>query len=376
MKSKPLIIFIVIFITSLLLQGIQWREFDMADSGMWGHEAQYVLNNDPREFNFLEAYGHPGGPIIEGAIAFHQLLKLPYDQAVLAFVTLLNSLSIAGICALCFILRKNNLWWVAVFGILSLNRLYEYATPPTAIAATLIVFLCLLTLYIYENKERSEPLYLVLWGLIVGLFIATRADIGVFSLLMFLVLIFKSIGWKKIGLLLGETFLAFLIFDPFMWFMPFQHIKDLIFKIVYHYAEFAQNHMGFVAVLSLSFLAFISIFLSIQFLLFRKKLISPLPPVFIKILILMTAILYVIFLTSHIQAPRYFLPIIFIWETFLPLFIFSLIEKIEPTFLKTLNGQNKMRMTLKIFIVLLLYLYHLVFLFQSFYLYNIFHLLP
>ena len=85
MKSKPLIIFFTVFIASLLLQGIQWREFDMADSGMWGHEAQYVFDNDPREFNFLEAYGHPGGPIIEGAIAFHPLLKLPYDQAVLAF---------------------------------------------------------------------------------------------------------------------------------------------------------------------------------------------------------------------------------------------------------------------------------------------------
>ena len=376
-KKKLFTIFLVAFLVSFFLQGIQWREFGLADSSSWGHEAEYVLQGDPREFNFLAAYGHPGGPIIEGTIILHKLFNLPYDdQALLVFLTLINSFSIAGVCVLCYVLRKNNFWWIAVLGILSFNRLYEYATPPTVISAVLVVFLCLLTLYLYEKKEQSRTLALALFGFIAGLSIATRADIGVFSFLVFLALIWHIFPWRKIGLLVGGTFLSFVAFDPFMWFMPVQHIKDLIFKIVYHYAEFAQNHMTFVSVLGISFLAFISIFLSIQFLLFRKKLASPLPPMFVCGLWMMTVALYIIFLTSRIQTPRYFLPIIFIWETFLPLFIFTLIEKIQLTFLKTLSSQEKGRTILKIFIVALLYLYHLSFFMLSFWLYSVFRLLP
>jgi hypothetical protein len=127
----------------------------MVDSGMWGHEAQYVLQNDAREFNFLEAYGHPGGPIIEGTIALQTFSHLPYDICVLIFVALFDSLIIAGACVLARVLREASPWWVAVLGVLSLNRLYDYATPPTAVATVLVVFLCLLTLYMRIDRERG-----------------------------------------------------------------------------------------------------------------------------------------------------------------------------------------------------------------------------
>ena len=355
-----IILFVGIFIASFIFQEIRWRETGMTDNGMWGDEVQYILQGNPKEFDFLAAYGHPGGPVIEGAEITHALTGLPYAQSVVFFVELFSSLIITVICAVCIALKKNNLWWIAALITMSLNRLYQYGTPPTIIAAALVVLLCLLTLYIYENKERLRPWHLLFWGFVAGLSIATRADIGIFSFVVFLLLISKKIGWKKVALLACEAFLIFAIFDPFMWFMPFQHIKDLIFKITYHYQNITPSYIGLSSILSFSSLAFLSIFLSMFFLFSKRRLVSPLPPIFVKVLIFMTSILYIIFLTAHSQAERYFLPIVFIWEVFLPLYIFSLIQEMHITLpFGILKNEPQTTKFLQILFILILLFYQI-----------------
>jgi len=69
----------------------------------------------------------------------------------------------------------------------------------------------------------------------------------------------------------------------------------------------------------------------------KEKLKSPVPHKFIYILFPLTILLYWIFLTSQYQATRYFLPLINIWQTLLPLFIFSLTANLKPALLKTVN---------------------------------------
>lgn len=346
----------------------------MIDSGMWGNEAKYVLLHDSREFDFLQAYGHPGGPIIEGTVVLSSLFNFSYENSVLIFVTLFDSLIIAGICALALTLRKKSLWWIAVFGTVVLNRLYDSATPPTAVATVLVVFLCLLTLYIIENKERMWSL--ALWGGISGLAAATRADIGVFSSAVFLLLLLPSVGWRKIALIIGEAILVFVALDPFMWFMPIRHIQDLIFKMVYHYAEFAPNHLNLSLFIVATLLSLISMFLCIQFLLLRKKMSLPLPPFFMGALLLMTGVLYTIFFTSHYQAIRYFLPTIFIWELFLPLFIFSLIDHTQFSFAGGAGYQFRVRKILKWSVVALILFYHLLSIAVSLFIKYTFHAPP
>lgn len=375
-KRRFFIFFTCIFIVSVLFQGIQWKEFDMVDSGIWGNEARYVLDNDPREFNFLAAYGHPGGPIIEGAIVLHALFDLPYDTSVLVLVTLLNSLFVAGACVLAVLLRRGSLWWIVVLGTLSLNRLYDYATPPSAVVTVIIAFLCLLTLYIFEKKERLKPAYLICWGIVSGLAIATRADVGLFSSAVFLALLVPRIGWRVTALLIGEAVLVFAIFDPFMWFMPVQHLKDLVFKIVYHYADFAPAHLGLTEVVTFSSIAFVSMFLSVQFLLLRKRIMSPLPPLFIGALLSMAGAFYVVFLTADYQATRYFLPILFIWEMFLPLFIFWLIDAVQFSFMSSESSQFTARRVMKWFVVVLIYFYHSASFVLALSIASAFHILP
>ncbi len=383
-SKRSLLLFLLgVFLVSCLLQGIRWRELGMIDSGMWGNEALYVLNNDTsEEFNFLGAYGHPGGTVIEGAIAIHAISKLPYDKSVLLFVTLFDSLAIAAACALAYSLRRNNPWWIAVLAVLSLNWLYEYATPPSATAAVLVSLLCLITLYIYEHKEHIELFYLGLWGLISGITVATRADIGIFSSLLFMILILPIIKLKRAALLIGEAILAFIIFDPFMWFMPVQHIKDLIHKAVFHYAYFSEPPLNWVTVMTFSFITLISIFLALTLVLLRKKIKPPLtsrpplPPIFVGMLLCMTSALYVIFLTSHYQAIRYFMPITFIWEMFLPLLLFSMIDDIQFSFARSAHRQLQARKIFRWAVIGIFFFYNSFFLVQALLVASSYNILP
>ena len=339
MNKKQIYIFIWAFLFAAVVQGFSYFEVGISDGIFWDQQAKFFQINDPQQFNPNFAYGHPGGPIILGTIALHQILNIDYDAALLVFLGLFNGLIIAIITVFCSVLRKENLWWLVVLGTLSFDRLYRYATPPSAVVSIIIVLLCLLTLWIYEKKEDIKMKDLGYWGLISGLAISTRADIGFVSTIFFLALLKLKMGWINIFKMVIFSFLTFAVFDPYMWFMPIDSMGDLISKVLYHYEEFAPTPLKLSVVLSVSSLAFISILVVVAVYFQKYKKEMQLPPLFSLTLLVMTAFLYTTFLTSKYQAVRYFLPIIFIWQTFLPLYILSIIQDLKFDFLKTNQGQ-------------------------------------
>jgi hypothetical protein len=123
------------------------------------------------------------------------------------------------------------------------------------------------------------------------------------------------------------------VFDPFMWFMPFRHIADLFSKVVYHYAEFTPTHLMFSFVVSISGFLVVGMILSGGFLLLRKKIKLPFPQSFLIGMLVMTVCTYIILLTAHYQVIRYFVPIILMWEVLLPALIYPLLPEIEFSFL-------------------------------------------
>jgi len=233
-KKRVVQIFIFAFIFAFIFQGLKWKNSNIIDGSMWINQARYVQDGDGRQFDFKNAYGHPGGTIIEPEIIFNKFFDGAHKHSegfLIFLLTFLNSLFIAGICALCYLLRKNNFWWFIVLIFLSFDTLYDYATPTTAVVVPLVVFLSLLTLYFVENKEKIKTKHLLFWSLIAGLSVATRFDIGGFCVFSFLVLlsVMKIINWKKILIITSGAVASFILFDPFMWYMPIQHIKDLFF---------------------------------------------------------------------------------------------------------------------------------------------------
>jgi len=326
-------IFAFSFVTACLIQSFMFAKLGMADFDVWAKQAEYVQTNNPAQFDFLLAYGHPGGPIIEGVLFFHNVLGFSYDGSLMIFIIIIDGLAIAGASTICYLLSKNNLWWPIVLVILSANDLYLSSTPPSTIASLLISFLSLYSLYIYE-KNKLKTGSLIFWGIIAGLIVATRVDIGLVMIFSFLVFLKPKISWRQTFLIFGITNISFVLFDPFMWYMPFQHLKDLIFKIVFHYEYFDTIKMSLSQVLNISALLLVSVFFAVVFLFLKEKIKSPLPTRFIYILLAVTVALYIVFLTAQCQNSRYFLPLINIWQMLLPLFLFSLTSNLKPALSK------------------------------------------
>jgi hypothetical protein len=205
--------------------------------------------------------------------------------------------------------------------------IYNFATPPTYIVSLLTVFLFLLTWYMSKNKDRLDPFLPALWAVTAGLAVSTRADIAsIYSLFLGCFLFLTgTVDFKKMFWIIFGAIMVFVLSDPFMWFMPVQHIKDLLVKVVIHYALFVPNILTPLQVCNFSVLTFISIALGAG-LIFYKKIPLLLPASLFTTILLMTTVLYNIFLSAKFQDPRYFLPILLVWELLLPFYVFSVVS--------------------------------------------------
>jgi hypothetical protein len=76
--------------------------------------------------------------------------------------------------------------------------------------------------------------------------------------------------------------------------------------------------------------------------------------VFVWALIALTMTLYVVFLTARYQAVRYFIPIVFIWQAFLPLMLFDLVSCLRFSSLSTETVRARARQFCAALVVLLL----------------------
>lgn len=348
----PKKIFALIFTFSCIIQGYIWSNLQYFDENMWAYQGEYLLTNNPEAYNSNYAYGHPGGPIIEGVILIHGLIDSTNQRALHIFLTLFNSLIIASIAFFCYKLRKKTLWWIVAPLCLALNNLYIYGTPPSIVVSLLITLLSLITIYLYE-KEKLQTKDILLFGIISGLSIATRFDIGGIMTFTFIIILFKKINYKKLILLCGITGITFIIFDPFMWIIPIKHIHDIFQKIFYHYKEFNPTHLTLLQITGISGIAFLSMIFGLFFIIIKKDIISPLKKYFLNILLITTVLLYTLFLTSHYQAERYFMPMIFIWETLLPLFIFKISDKLS-------NNSNKKEKIINISFICIILTYQII----------------
>jgi hypothetical protein len=338
-------IFPFVFIALFLTQWFFWAHIDYLDSHMWGNQAHYFETNNDEQYNTKNAYGHPGGPIIIGVIAIHRILPISYEDSLNIFLALCNTLTIACISFICYRLYKNTLWWIVPIVSLSIHRSYVIATPPSALVAPLIVLLILFTLYIYKRKESLSTKLFIVWGIIAGISIATRFDIGGFiSLATFIFLVAtQKISFRKFLCMASTVILTFVLLDPFMWYMPITHMHDLFYKMIYHYAEFTlpiPTHISFLSLFDMSFLAFLSVLFFFACFALRKKITISLPFTYLFFLLGISIILYTIFTTSDYEAGRYFLPITFIWELFLPLFLFTLISQVKISTFKKISPEK------------------------------------
>ncbi len=314
------------FLLALSCQYIVWTRLAHKDIDMWASQAVYVGTQDSRQFDFTKAYAHPGATIIDGVLIVNRISGLSPVKSLIIFLSVFNSIVISLISFYCYINSKKTLWWAGALATFSLNNLFAVCTPPTAVSALLTVLLLLVSLYVYRQRFIKIK-HLLMWTVVAGFNIATRVDVGIFFAIAFIILIKPKISLKTIIYLLTGVALIFIIINPYMWYMPLQHIKDLGYKILYHYYYLTPRQISISEIFFASKFAFISILLALSFIFIKKHVAFPLPNPLITLLGAVTFIALFVILRSGYQSIRYLIPFIFIWELLFPLFLLTLVTK-------------------------------------------------
>lgn len=333
---RKIILFLATFLIALVIQSVIWQNFDYLDEKIWADEARYIYTGDKEAFNPLVGYGHPGGPPLIITIFANVAFGVSYEDGMAGSVALLNALMIAGCTLVAYMLRPNSIWWIITAGTLMLNRLYPGATPPSGIIAPLIALLFLLGLWLYEQASRVTWPAIIMFGGLIGLGVATRSDITPAMAAPLMLLLLPRIGWKRTAVAAGTAAIVFTATNPFMWIMsPWQHLYDLFYEIHYHYANYKETHLPLLSVFLISPLSLISIGLAMAAIMMRRKMRPAVATPYLILMLVLTVALTIILMTARSQAQRYYFPLAFLWETFLPLFILHLLPRVKFSFLVT-----------------------------------------
>ena len=349
--------FAAAFLVACLGQGFVFFNVGILDEAFWSDQARYVETGSPDQYNPAHAYGHPGGSVILGTIVVHHVARVGYETALSIFLTIFNGVVIAAIATLCCRLRPDSLWWLPVVGTLSVDKLYAVSTPTSTVAGPLLVLLTLLTLRILEQDRVSWRQH-ASWSLVAGLAVATRFDVGAMTTAFLFAVLISALGttlcWRQLAGMVAAAFAVFVICDPYMWYMPVQHVADLLGKAALHHQTFARNRLDPGEVVSLSALALLGLALTLLGQAVPGVARKKLPAVFVWALLALTVALYGIFLSASYQAARYFIPIVFIWQVFLPLQLFDLIAGLRFQSLRTEAARARVRQFCAAVVVLLL----------------------
>ena len=336
-------IFLWVFLYVFLIQLTTIAPNITSDRTMWANQIQYFLEQDPRVFDFNRAYGHPGTTLVALGSMLHVFFGISYLNALSLSISIFIAGTTAACAVICSKLHENSIWWISTTLILSFNRLYSFSTPPTAIVMPLVTLIVLAAWFLLEQRSIQSKQHYILWGCFIGLSAATRIDATILVGIPMLMLIWYRNGKKVLLPVIAGTIVSFFVVDPFLWYMPVQHFKDLVYKFTYHYSHYSLptsiNGDEWAHAIPLSV---ISIVCSLVILNRRPRLLVMPFQIFITLLGI-TFLASVIIYTSKFQAIRYFYPVIIVWEILLPLFALQLLSNINKYESSDINLFNKNR---------------------------------
>jgi hypothetical protein len=316
-------IFFGVFAYSFLILWAIRAHMDFLDKTMWVRQIEYFVVGDPRMFDFFAAYGHPGTTIVALGSFFHVGLDASYDNSLALSMGLLVSVTTAACASLCFLLRPQLHWWVAAAFILCFGRLGFYSTPPTAVVIPFLTLIVLAAWFLYDAQERRLPRMFVLWGGAIGFSSATRIDASLLVSGPLVLLLWHRHGRRVLLPTAAGILVSFVAGDPFLWFMPVQHLKDLLHKFTFHYAS---SFTGSIMLCDLAHaipFAVLSIALLLVLTCWRRRPFA-VPPAIIFTFLGITVLALVLVSRSSFKAIRYLYPLIVVWEVFLPLFLLDI----------------------------------------------------
>lgn len=324
---KPWLIFVAIF---GLFFGVSLYTFEHAfllDHITWFETVEHFLEFNPMVREEM-TYGYPGTPPLLLAAALQRWFGLLASDAFVLSMSFLVAISSSGCAMLMYLLKPTSWWWLAGSVILGLRASSSWSTPPSIAVAPFIVLIFLLCLYIpHQTKSRSVFIWL---GIALGISLACRVDVsGLAALIAFIYLRYEKASWQRLGLAAITAFITFVVTDPYMFWMPIQHLQDIFYKIFFHYSLIEENRLSIELLLLKGPLTLLSFLFGIGILL---RGTSTFPKSFLLAIIGFSTSLALIIFSSTYQPLWYFLPIILLWETLLPAFVLPLAYTSEFSF--------------------------------------------
>lgn len=328
--NKAHLIFFTVFFSSVAAHGLLWSTSNIYDLKAWSKGVEQIACGQyPSVGDWL--FGYPGTLFLLPA---SWLLKFHFnsEQATIITMTWTISLFIAWIAVLCYKLRKDTLCWGYTSIILIASPCYVRSTLPSAHIAILGCLLVIMTLYIYENREKPLLKDFLMLGIIGGLLLTSRFDFGIVYFFCAIILL----SWVHIFYSFAATLTALIftyIGTPFLWEHPFGYLYDIITKITNHVLSITRARTYTIENYTNILIIYGSLSLLIGiYLLFQKKSNQSIPKVFLAWLISFTTILLIFLLKSDHHPPWFIFPIAVSWESVLPILIYTLRDenKLKP----------------------------------------------
>ena len=341
-------LFLAVFFVSFLIHSSYFRLITFADYDKWVARtinlSEDILTPSPQirffDVNHEYRYGsHPGTTFLLPAASLYKL-GLPGPTSLFLSITFISSFLTASIAAACHHLRPRSPWWLISSIILFIHPLYFYSTPTNAIIGPITALLFLLALVVYEQRKQSLSVGLILFiSFIFGLGLSTRLHDTVFIGAPLITFIGAYVRKKHLILMILAAALFAFVLNPFLWFIPLEYLKTAILRTSSHLAYTGMPGFNLTLLWALYYtpLTIISIALAVvSFIFARKKL--PVSSPFLLTLFLITAITIGLFRSANFKTLRYFYPLIFTWDIFLPLFLLCLSDNIYFPFISSVRS--------------------------------------
>lgn len=344
-------IFWGMFFVAFIIQFITLTYIPILDEKIWVRTTELFYT---RSLKLLTepTYGYPATTLLLPASFLQTLFPFSPRLSFILSLSVLNAAAIAGIGVICFLLKPKSLWWLTASGMLMVNRLLLFATPPSALVSLLVPLILLLTLYDLRYRSQKRPLFLL--GILLGASLTTRLDISLLAVFTTASLLALDATKRNfLPQLGGVVILSFCALNPYMWFMPVQHLLDIAHKITYHYEILHSEKEAMWRIFLLSPMA-VGGFLVTLFFLVTKKYFTPLERQFFFRVVAFSTITIVIVLTASYRVAWYLFPIFLLWEIFLSYFLLVLLSHVSFSFIHTQAGKQIIHNVLQIFLLVLL----------------------
>ncbi len=307
----------------------------MTDEELWTKRVEQMFNDlkgGNRNLDQNKYSEHPGMPVVLAA-CFGKATGMSAKEGLKLSVAIINALVITGAAWWAKKIIPDSFWWVGVWGMVLFNPLYYHASPTDAVAAPLTVIIFLMAWrHLKKRKKVSLASSLVL-GLLMGVGLATRLHFFILFLAPLFVFLIMANGLRRV-LIIGLSGLVWMqALNVLAWYSPINFFRAALFGQLGFYTGSSLNDMGRVSVQFVDFLLFgplalWSIFLAVFIMLIPefKRIVER---GCLLVLFISTLISVSFLLGSSLQSLRYFYPLFFLWEAFLPLWLLLLASKIK-----------------------------------------------